>query len=97
MIVKADEFTRRFLLHVLPDRFVKIRHYGLLGNRCRKKKLSACRRLLFCTHQKTDKTKESWQEALLRFTGIDITKCPVCKEGTMWTIELLRPARCNGP
>jgi len=97
MIVKADEFIRRFLLHVLPDRFVKIRHFGLLGNRCRKKKLSVCRRLLACTHQEKNKTKETWQEALLRLTGIDIAKCPVCKEGNMRTRELLRPARCNGP
>ena len=36
MTLDADEFIRRFLLHVLPDRFVKIRHYGLLGNRCRR-------------------------------------------------------------
>ena len=97
MTVDADEFIQRFLLHVLPDRFVKIRHYGLLGNRCRKEKLTACRRLLACTPKENNKTTETWQEALLRFTGIDITKCPVCKEGKMRTREILRPARCKGP
>jgi hypothetical protein len=97
MTVDADEFIRRFLLHVLPDRFVKIRHYGLLGNRCRKEKLTACRRLLAYTPKENNKTTETWQEALLRFTGIDITKCPVCKEGKMRTREILRPARCKGP
>jgi len=97
MTVAAGEFIRRFLLHVLPDRFVKIRHYGLLGNRCRKEKLAACRRHLACTPKENDKTTETWQEALLRFTGIDITRCSVCKEGKMRTRELLRPARCNGP
>ncbi len=97
MPLKAEEFIRRFLLHVLPDRFVKIRHYGLLGNRCRKEKLAACRQFLACTPKEDDKIKETWQEALLRFTGIDITKCPVCKEGKMQTREILRPARCNGP
>ena len=51
MTVSADEFIRRFLLHVLPDRFVKIRHYGLLGNRCRRKKLVLCRELLSCAGQ----------------------------------------------
>ncbi len=97
MTVDADEFIRRFLLHVLPDRFVKIRHYGLLGNRCRREKLAACRGLLNHTRKENDKIPETWQEALLRFTGIDITKCPVCKEGKMRTRELLRPVRCNGP
>ena len=43
MPLKADEFIRRLLLHVLPDKFVKIRHYSLLGNRCRRKKLDRCR------------------------------------------------------
>jgi len=97
MTVDADEFIRRFLLHVLPDRFVKIRHYGLLGNRCRKEKLAACRQLLACIPKENDKTKETWQEALLRFTGVDVTKCPVCKEGKMRTTQTLQPTRCNGP
>jgi hypothetical protein len=97
MTVDASEFIRRFLLHVLPDRFVKIRHYGLLGNRCRKEKLVACRQLLACAPKENDKTKETWQEALFRFTGIDITKCPVCKEGKMRTTQTILPARCNGP
>ncbi len=97
MTVDAGEFIRRFLLHVLPDRFVKIRHYGILGNRCRKKKLAVCRKLLSCTRKENDKTKETWQEALLRFTGVDVTKCPVCKEGRMRTREILRPAHCKGP
>src|SRR5690349_4404438 len=46
MMLEADEFLRRFLLHVLPDGFQRIRHYGLLGNRGRATKLVRCRRLL---------------------------------------------------
>ena len=46
MILSADEFIRRFLLHVLPDGFQPIRYYGFLGNRYRKQKLEQCRRLL---------------------------------------------------
>jgi len=42
----ADEFLRRFLMHILPRGFVKVRHYGLLANRYREAKLQACRRLL---------------------------------------------------
>lgn len=45
MTLGADEFIRRFLLHILPDGFQRIRHYGLLGNRHRAAKLARCRRL----------------------------------------------------
>jgi hypothetical protein len=46
MTLEAHEFIRRFLLHVLPSRFQRIRHYGFLANRTRKKKLELCRTLL---------------------------------------------------
>lgn len=46
MRLQADEFVRRFLLHVLPTGFQRIRHYGLLGNRSREAKLERCRHLL---------------------------------------------------
>jgi hypothetical protein len=46
MTLPADEFMRRFLLHVLPDVFQRIRYYGFLGNRYRREKLAPCRRLL---------------------------------------------------
>ena len=46
MTLSAVEFCRRFMLHVLPEGFVKIRHYGLLGNRNRDQRLTLCRRLL---------------------------------------------------
>ena len=95
---ELDEFVRRFLLHVLPDRFVKIRHYGLLGNRCRKKKLGRCRELLDCADQNREEQKtETWQEALFRIAGVDVAKCPTCGERTMRTTEIMRPARCKGP
>ncbi len=98
MTVDADEFIRRFLLHVLPDRFVKIRHYGLLGNRCRRKNLDKCRELLACADQnKAEQKAETWQETLLRLTGIDVAKCPACGERTMRTVETILPARCKGP
>jgi hypothetical protein len=98
MTVGAGEFIRRFLLHVLPDRFVKIRHYGLLGNRCRKKKLDRCRELLACADlNKAEQKKETWQETLLRLCGIDVGKCPACGERAMRTVEIIRPARCKGP
>ncbi len=98
MTVDANEFIRRFLLHVLPDRFVKIRHYGLLGNRCRREKLERCRKLLACASQTAaEKQTETWQDRLLRLTGVDVGKCPNCGERTMRTVEVIQPARCKGP
>jgi hypothetical protein len=46
MTLSYDEFMRRFLMHVLPHRFVKIRHYGFLTNRFRAKKVALCRKLI---------------------------------------------------
>jgi hypothetical protein len=99
MTLDADEFIRRFLLHVLPDRFVKIRHYGLLANRRRKDNIALCRELLgSCKTETKDKdTPLTWQEHLLKISGVDVTKCPVCKKGTMVRVEVLHPLRCNGP
>ena len=64
MTLDAFEFIRRFLLHVLPDRFVKIRYYGLLGNRNRKAMLSKCRKFLgVITVKVTNRdVSKTWQE-----------------------------------
>jgi hypothetical protein len=77
MTLDCFEFIRRFLLHVLPDRFVKIRYYGLLGNRNRKEDLILCRRALGIDAE-TEHTVQTWQELLLAVTGIDIMECPLC-------------------
>jgi len=87
----AQEFIRRFLLHILPRGFVKIRHYGLMAPRNTKTKLEAARRLIEKAQPKTpecipddiDHThhiplRSAWQEIYLRITGIDLTKCPTC-------------------
>ena len=88
MTLEAFEFIRRFLLHVLPDGFVKIRHFGFLSNRRRKECLEACRMLLGVKKPEPP-LAETWQESLLRITGIDLTRCPVC-EGRMRRKELYR-------
>ena len=99
MTLKADEFIRRFLLHVLPSRYVRIRHFGLLANRNRKDNIAACRKILGDgkTVTKENDRQETWQEQLLRICGIDVTTCRVCQKGRMFRIELLRPYRCNSP
>ncbi|MGZ6237374.1 MAG: transposase, partial [Syntrophales bacterium] len=99
MTLKADEFIRRFLLHVLPSRYVRIRHFGLLANRNRKDNIASCREFLGTgkTVTKENNRQETWQEQLLRICGIDVTTCPVCKKGRMSMVELLLPYRCNSP
>ncbi len=76
MTVSSDEFIRRFLIHVLPFRFMKIRHYGILGNRNKNTKLKICKEL---THTPiTLKVKTSTLQLIERITGKDVSKCPHC-------------------
>jgi hypothetical protein len=89
----ALEFIRRFLLHVLPKRFVRIRHYGLLANRHRKEKLARCRALLAAPTPEPPE-QETVCEKLLRLSGVDLLRCPACCEGRMIAIaEIPRPPR----
>ncbi len=88
MTLDAAEFQRRFLLHVLPPGLVRIRHYGLLANGAKRRELARCRALLEApqdTEKDAGRAKncETWQETLLRLTGKDLTRCPICKEGSM--------------
>lgn len=76
MTLDAEEFLRRFLLHVLPERFVKIRHFGLFANRCRRKNLALCRALLHAS--------PSPQADPVPYSPA----CPACG-GRMTTIALL--------
>ena len=80
--LEAGEFVRRFLLHTLPRGFTRLRHYGLLANRCRAQKLARCRILIGqCVPEPRE--PESAQAMMLRVTGIDINRCPSCGRGTL--------------
>jgi RNA polymerase subunit RPABC4/transcription elongation factor Spt4 len=94
MTLDTSEFIRRFLLHILPDGFVKIRHYGILSNRSRDTKLGLCKRLLSvdCGYQGREKKSESWQDLLTRITGHDPRICPYCGKGRMALKEVLNPS-----
>jgi len=91
MALDVDEFLRRFLLHVVPDGFVRIRHFGLLANRRRTTALAQCRRLLTHPPPPVDPA-ESVRDLMLRVTGIDIERCPVCQQGLLRHVEVLAPA-----
>jgi hypothetical protein len=97
--VTAEEFIRRFLLHVLPNRFVRVRHYGLLSNRNRKTKLAHCQRLLGATPStsKTEPVKQPWQDLVRHLTGTDPRQCPRCGEGYMRTTRELLPSAERAP
>lgn len=92
MTVGAHEFIRRFLLHILPDNFVKIRHYGILSNRNRSIKLKRCKEILGISTKKT-KEKISWQELLKELTGKDPRICPYCDIGRLVRKEILSPVK----
>lgn len=93
LTLEAFEFIRRFLLHVLPDQFVKIRYYGILSHRNRKGKLLRCKTLLgvSTSEEPREEAKESWQDLLTRITGIDPRICPHCGKGKMIQKEILPP------
>lgn len=96
MTLSGEEFLRRFLLHTLPRGFVRIRHYGILGNRCRHQKLAQCRALLDQPPPKPLEP-ESTQAMMLRLTGIDVTRCPYCQLGHLRRVATLRPAPPSKP
>jgi len=96
MTLSADEFLRRFLLHVLPDSFQRIRHYGLLGNRHRAENLARCRELLAMPvpiPQSEPNHRERWQQ----LTGHDPLQCPKCNRGKMVRIAPLPIGRVVQP
>lgn len=83
LILHVKEFMRRFLLHVLPKRYVRIRHFGLLGSRLKKMKIAIVRRLQGIEDKVVERLEETWKELLERFTGIDANLCPKCQKGIL--------------
>lgn len=77
------EFIRRFLMHILPKRFVKIRHFGILANRNRKTKLALCRRLTKSPIYKPKFEGLKPFEIISILRKIDVTLCPNCKKDHM--------------
>jgi hypothetical protein len=93
MRLRAAEFTRRFLLHVLPSGLQRIRHYGLFANRTRGAKLERCRELLGVAPPPANEQdpEEDYRDRYLRLTGVSLADCPACKHGRTVCIETLLP------
>ena len=83
MTLPAEEFLRRFLLHVLPHRFMRIRHYGLQANRNRKTKLKRCQRLAGALVAAARFRNLNAVEIMSILVGRDITLCSFCQKGKM--------------
>lgn len=82
MTLPVHEFIRRFLLHVLPEGFHKIRHFGFLSNRYRTANIQRIRAQLD-RDPPAPAAEESLEEIMLRLTGKDITRCPHCGKGQL--------------
>ncbi len=96
MILAADEFIRRFLIHVLPDGFHRIRYYGFLCNRQRESKLARCRELLGMQQVKPAAAvpcpSNDYRKLYEALTGTSLTLCPACSRGHMLVIEVVARA-----
>jgi hypothetical protein len=100
MTLSADEFIRRFLLHVLPNGFQRIRYYGFLGNRNRQQKLDQCRRLLGMPvpdQPPAAPVEPDYRDRYEDLTGTSLRQCPQCQRGRMVTVALLprSPSSCT--
>jgi len=99
----AVEFVRRFLLHVLPAGFVKIRHYGLVAAANVNSKLETARLCLLnldrgCLPQvPSPKTPPSWRDLIFALTGIDLLVCPICGGRSMERRPLSAGTTCARP
>jgi len=94
MAVSVQEFMRRFLLHVIPKGFVKIRFYGLLSNRNKKEMLTKCRELLHEASSDDETAEENPDTGESLMVGIsenDYLVCPECQKGKMFIVMLIEP------
>ena len=92
MTLDATEFLRRFLLHVLPAGFHRIRHYGFLGNRHRARQLVHCRALLAMPPALPSPTgPRDYRDVYEALTGASLRVCPACQRGQMVRVITLPP------
>jgi hypothetical protein len=97
MALDGEEFVRRFLVHVLPDGFHRIRHYGFLANCHRKRKLALCRELLgMAPSDPAAEPPANYRDRFEALTGHSLRECPHCHTDTMVVIGCIaRPTVCQ--
>lgn len=91
MTLTAEEFIRRFLLHVLPEGFQRIRYYGFLCNRYREHKLARCRVLLGMATQPSSlgEPSDDYRDRYEALTGASLKECPACHHGHMIVVDVV--------
>jgi hypothetical protein len=92
MKLTIQEFVRRFCLHLLPERFVKIRHYGLLGNRDRKTRIARARQ---CLGVKAEAGQTMMAPAAIAQESPERLRCPHCGALALIWMSQLPPGRRN--
>jgi len=100
MTLSADEFIRRFLLHVLPNGFQRIRYYGFLGNRYRQERLAQCRRLLgmqMSNPLPAPPAEQDYRDRYEELTGCSLRQCPQCQRGRMVLVAILPKSPDHSP
>jgi Putative transposase/Transposase zinc-binding domain len=95
MTLAADEFIRRFLLHVLPGGFQRIRYYGFLANRRRDQKLARCRELLEARPPSGRDEISDYRHRYEEITGASLIDCPACHRGRMVIVDRLSPTESS--
>jgi hypothetical protein len=97
MKLKSNEFIRRFLLHILPDGFVKIRYYGLMSSKNKRSKLELCKKLLEEREEKRDRRTKNKRIDLLKELNSNQYICPTCKSVNIVKIQTIYPWFSKGP
>lgn len=93
MTLPEDEFVRRFLTHLLPPGFQKIRFHGFLSHRRRKQGLALCRSLLQTPAQELLPQPVGYQEHYEAVTGRSLKRCPACGAEAMSCVRITLPPR----
>jgi len=99
MTLTAEEFIRRFLLHVLPEGFQRIRYYGFLCNRYREQKLRRCRELLGMATETpaAGGRPDDYRDHHEAVVGVCLKECPVCHHGHMVLLEVIPKPSTHRP
>jgi hypothetical protein len=98
LTLEADEFIRRFILHVLPRGLMRIRHYGPAANRSKAPKLAAARAALNVPQPSIRLAPETLIAFCQRIVGTDLSRCRLCHLGTLRLVAVTRRARgARGP
>ena len=96
MTLSLHEFIRRFVQHILPKGFVKMRHYGILDNTHRKQRVNAILAAMNLPLHPPG-VKIPYQIRMLEKYGVDVMLCPKCKKGRLMLVSVVLPDTRGSP